>query len=169
MLMEILCEIKASLNEHPEQHSDPEIYWTFENNSLGEGVLTVIEDSGEDRFPGMLVTERRRKGLQMRRVRRGLFTTNRNKLSACARLKSLIESDRMVIFSNNLLRQLKTFVSSGASFGAKPGENDDLVSATLMVVRMLDVALAWGTEAGDLREHIADDEIGGGEPMPVVI
>ena len=168
MLMEILCEIEAMLIENPEQIEAPEIYWTFENNSLGEGVLTIIEDTGEDRFPGMLVTERRRKGLQMRRVRRGLFTTNRNKLSACARLKSLIESDRMVISSNNLLRQLKTFVSTGASFAAKPGENDDLVSATLMAVRMLDVALAWGSEAGDLREHISDDEIGS-EPMPVVI
>jgi hypothetical protein len=168
MLMEILCEIEAMLIENPEQIEAPEIYWTFENNSLGEGVLTIVEDTGEDRFPGMLVTERRRKGLQMRRVRRGLFTTNRNKLSACARLKSLIESDRMVISSNNLLRQLKTFVSTGASFAAKPGENDDLVSATLMAVRMLDVALAWGSEAGDLREYISDDEIGS-EPMPVVV
>lgn len=168
MMMEILCEIEAMLHEHPDQIEALEIYWTFENNSLGEGVLTIIEDTGEDRFPGMLVTERRRKGLQMRRVRRGLFTTNRNKMSACARLKSLIESDRMVISSNNLLRQLKTFVSTGASFAAKPGENDDLVSATLMVVRMLDVALAWGSDAGDLREHISDDEIGT-EPMPVVI
>ena len=168
MMMEILCEVEAMLNESPDQVQDPEIYWTFENNTLGEGVLTVIEDTGEERFPGMLITERRRKGLQMRRVRRGLFTTNRNKLSACARLKSLIESDRIVINSNNLLRQLKTFVSTGASFSAKPGENDDLVSAALMCVRMLDIALAWGSEAGDLREYIADEEIGS-EPMPVVI
>jgi hypothetical protein len=169
MLMEILCEIEAMLLEHPQQTNDPELYWTFENNTLGEGVLTVIEDTGEERFPGSLVTERRRKGLQMRRVRRGLFTSNRNKLSACARLKSLIESDRMVINSRNLLRELKTFVSTGVAFKAKPGENDDLVSATLLCVRMLDIALAWGTSPGDLREHISDDEIGGGEPMPMII
>lgn len=168
VLMEILCEIEATLLENPEQINDPEIYWTFENNSLGEGVLTIVEDTGEERFPGMLVTERRRKGLQMRRVRRGLLTTNRNKLSACARLKSLIESDRMVIHSNNLLRELKNYVASDTSFHAKQGENDDLVSATLMVVRMLDIALAWGTVAGDLREYISDDEMVV-EPMPVVI
>lgn len=167
-MMEILCEIEALLLENPDQISDPEIYWTFENNTLGEGVLTIIEDTREDRFPGSLVTERRRKGLQMRRVRRGLHTNARNKLSACARLKSLIETDRMVIHSNNLLRQLKNFVAIGNSFKAKPGEYDDLVSATLMVVRMLDIVLAWGTNPGDLREYIADDEMEL-EPMPVVI
>src|SRR5262249_37719314 len=110
----------------------------------------------------------RRKGIQMRRVRRGLFTTNRNKLSACARLKSLIESDRMVIHSNNLLRQLKNFVAIGTTFQAKPGEFDDLVSATLLVVRMLDIVLSWGTQGGDLREYIDDGEMAL-EPMPVVI
>jgi len=168
IMMEVLCEIEAILLEHPDQISDPEIYWTFENNTLGEGVLTVVEDTGEDRFPGMLVTERRRKGINMRRVRRGLFTTNRSKMSACARLKSLIESDRMAIYSNNLIRQLKNFVATGTSFQAKSGENDDLVSACLLAVRMLDITLAWGSEAGDLREYISDEELSG-EPMPVII
>jgi len=167
-MMEILCELDACLREHPDQISDPELFWTFENNTLGEGVLTVIEDTHEDRFPGSLVTERRRKGIQMRRVRRGLFTSNRAKLSACARLKSLIESDRMVISSNNLIRQLKNFVATGVSYQAKSGEFDDLVSACLLVVRMLDIVLSWGTAAGDLREHISDDEMAL-EPMPVVI
>jgi len=104
----------------------------------------------------------------MRRVRRGLFTTNRSKMSACARLKSLVESDRMAIYSNNLIRQLKNFVATGTSFQAKPGENDDLVSACLLAVRMLDITLAWGSEAGDLREYISDEELSG-EPMPVII
>jgi Terminase large subunit, T4likevirus-type, N-terminal/Terminase RNaseH-like domain len=168
VMMEILCEIEAMLLENPEQIADPEIYWSFENNTLGEGVLTIVEDTSEDRFPGMLVTERRRKGIQMRRVRRGLFTTNRSKLSACARLKSLIESDRMLISSKQLIRELKNFVATGSTFQAKPGEFDDLVSATLIAVRMLDIVLAWGSEAGDLRERIEDDELSG-EPMPVII
>jgi len=65
-MLEILTEIDAMLQEHPDQIGDPDIYWTFENNTLGEGVLTIIEDTHEDRFPGSLVTERGRKGLQMR-------------------------------------------------------------------------------------------------------
>jgi len=170
VMMEVLYEIDGILRGHPQQVADPEIYWTFENNSLGEGVLTIVEDTGEERFPGSLITERRRKGISMKRVRRGLHTNARNKMSACARLKSLVESDRMTINSNNLLRELKNFVATGNSFAAKSGETDDLVSATLMIVRMLDIALAWGTSAGDLREYISDSEIGDEvEPMPVVI
>lgn len=170
-MMEILCEIEAMLLEHPDQTVEPadSIYWSFENNTIGEGVLTIVEDTHEDRFPGSLVNERRRKGIQMRRVRRGLFTTPRNKMSACARLKSLLESDRMTIYSANLLRELKNFVAAGDSFKAKPGEHDDLVCSTLMICRMLDIVLSWGTAAsGNLREYISDDELMV-EPMPVVI
>lgn len=168
-LMDILYALDGLLRENPAQISDPEIFWSFENNGVGEAILTIVEDSDEDRFPGQLVTEPRRKGLQMRRVRRGLFTSNRSKLSACARLKSLIESNRMIVNSANLLRELKNFVGTGASFKGKPGEHDDLVAATLVIVRMLDIVLRWGTEGGNLRECIQDDELFEQEPMPVLI
>jgi hypothetical protein len=168
-LMDILYALDGILRENPAQIGEPEIFWSFENNTLGEGILTIVEDTDEDRFPGQLVTEPRRKGLQMRRVRRGLFTSNRSKLSACARLKSLIESNRMTVNSNNLLRELKNFVGTGASFRAKSDEHDDLVTATLVVVRMLDIVIRWGTEAGNLRECIQDDELFEQEPMPVLI
>jgi hypothetical protein len=171
VLMEMMYALDGTLRDNPEQTSDPEIFWTFENNTIGEGVLTIVEDTQEDRFPGQLVTERRRKGLNMKRVRRGLNTTPKNKLSACARLKSLIESDRMKINSTNLVKELKNFVSTGVSFRAKSGEHDDLVMSTLMIVRMLDIVLTWGTDAGDLREYIDDEELLSEEcdAMPVVI
>ncbi len=54
------------------------------------------------------------------------------------------------------------------SYGAKPGEHDDLVSALLLVVRMLDIVIWIGADAGDLNERIADEELGEGDPMPVV-
>ena len=157
-LLSTLKFLDDYLRADPEQMGDPEIYWTVENNSIGEAALVVIEDTGEERFPGMFVSEKKRRGT-VRRIRKGMNTTNRSKLSACARLKSLIESDRMVINSGSLLRELKNYVSSGASFKAKPGEHDDLVSALLLVVRMLDVALQWGANAGDLREVIRDEEL----------
>lgn len=169
VLMDILYVLDDSLRNNPAQQGNPEIYWTFENNAIGESILTIVEDTDEDRFPGMLVTERRRKGLQMRRVRRGLHTTQRNKLSACSRLKSLLESGRMKIASNNLIKELKNFVATGSTVKAKLGEHDDLVLATLLAIRMLDIVLSWGTNAGDLREIIGGDESEGEtDPMPVV-
>ena len=32
------------------------IYWTVENNSIGEGALIVIRDMGEENIPGMFVS-----------------------------------------------------------------------------------------------------------------
>ena len=167
ILLQTLWYIDDVLCESDEQEGVPEIFWTVENNSIGEALLLVIEDTGEERFPGNFVCERKRKG-QVRRFRKGLTTGPRNKLSACARLKSLLESGRMQISSGNLIREFKNYVHVGQSFKAKSGEKDDLVAAVLLIVRMLDVVLMWGGQAGDLREHISDEEILSlQEPMPV--
>jgi hypothetical protein len=168
VLLQTLHFLDGSLRDDPQQINEPEIYWTVENNTIGEAVLQIIEDTGEDRFPGMFVHEKRRKGQPRGRIRKGLNTDHRKKLSACARLKSLIESDRCKIVSRQLIRQLKVFVAKETSFSAKPGEHDDLVSASLLCVRMLDVVLGWGNDAGDLREYIDDQEVFD-EGMPVLL
>ena len=170
-LLQILHTIDEELRSNPEQHGDPEIFWTVENNTIGEAVLVVIEDTGDDRFPGQMVNEKKKKG-QMRRFRKGMTTDNRRKLSACARLKSLIESGRMVINSNNLGIELKNFVASGASYAAKRGCTDDLVSASLLIARMLDIVIDWSQGAEILRERIGDDELFSdpdSAPMPTVV
>lgn len=175
VLLEALYALDGILRENPAQVGQPEIFWTFENNTIGEAILTIVDDTGEERFPGSLVTERRLKGLQMKRIRKGLNTTNRSRLSSLARMKGMIESGRMTIHSRNLIRELKNFVTIGNTFKAKPGEHDDLVMATSLIVRMLDSVLLWGmqTGAGNLREYISDDELGGNviedEPMPIVL
>jgi hypothetical protein len=170
ILLQTLLFLDATLRENPEQRGEPDIYWTVENNTLGEASLLIIEDTGEDRFPGLFLTERRRKGVGKGRFRKGMTTTAARKLSACARLKSLIESDRMKVNSALLIKELKNFVGKQATFGAKPGETDDLVSASLLAARALDVVLYWGAQAGDLREFITDEELEDtGEPMPVVV
>ena len=173
VLMEAMYALDGFLRDNPLQSGDPEIFWTFENNSIGEAVLTIVEDTGEERFPGSLVTERRRKGLNMKRVRKGLNTTTKSRLSSLARLKSLIESGRMTIHSQNLIRELKNFVAVGNSYKAKPGEHDDLVMATSLIVRMIDIVLSWSlnSENRQLREYIDDSELADlvEEPLPVLI
>lgn len=167
VLMQTLHFIDDTLRNHPSQFNEPEIFWTVENNTVGEAALIVIEDTGEDRFPGVFVSEKKRKG-QTRRYRKGLTTDNRKKLAACARWKSLIQSGRAVVHSAQLIREMKNFVAKESSFSAKPGEHDDLVMAALLCVRMLEVVIGWGTNVGDLREYIPDEELFE-EPMPVVV
>jgi hypothetical protein len=169
-LMRILLFIDQTLRDSHRQAGDPEIFWTVENNTIGEAILLIIEDTGEERFPGIFISEKKRKG-QTRRFRKGMNTDNKKKLSACARAKSLIESGRMLVNSDQLVKELKTFVAAGSTYKAKPGTHDDLVSAMLLNVRMLDVVLNWSANAPiELREYINEDELygnGSDEPMPI--
>lgn len=158
MLMRALLFLDAHLRNCSGQTGEPEIYWTIENNSIGETVLMVISDTGIEKFPGEMISEKRRAfGIKRRK---GLNTNNRNKLAACMRLRSLIESDRLKVNSNNLLAQLKSYVSIGITFKGKSGEKDDLVAATLLVVRMLDRLIETGFAVDEkLQEGITDDEL----------
>lgn len=169
-MMQILHTIDGELRDNPEQMGAPEIFWTVENNTLGEAILVIIEDTGEERFPGQMVNEKKKKG-QVRRFRKGLNTTNRNKLAACSRFKSLIESGRMTINSNNLLIELKNFVSSGGSFAAKRGVTDDLVMSCILITRMLEIVIDWTNGADILRERIGDGELFDDNegPLPTVV
>lgn len=168
-LLKMLMFIDQTLRDDIRQQGEPEIFWTVENNTIGEAVLQIIEDTGEERFPGIFVSEKKKKGAS-RRFRKGLNTDNKKKLSACARFKSLVESGRMLLNSDQLIKELKLFVASASSFAAKPGGHDDLVSATLLIVRMLETVLNWSNASGDLREHIGEDELfeDESEAMPVV-
>ncbi len=162
-LMKILNTLFYELSDHPDQYQDPEIYWTFENNSLGEAILQIIDDTGLDKFPGQIINEKKRKG-KVRRFRKGLCTTTTSKLASCTKFKSLIESDRMIVNSKQSLKELKSFISKGKSYSAKNGEHDDLISACLLIVRMLETVGNF-TEIDDLKETITDEEIWG---MPIL-
>lgn len=166
-LLQTLLFIDQTLRDMDDQMGEPEIYWSFENNGVGAAIGQVVEHTGEERFPGYLVSDKRKAG--SKNVQKGMFTS-RGKAAECARLKSLIESDRMKINSRNLVRELKFFIATDNTFKAKQGEHDDLVSATLLVVRLLDLVMRWEDKStNDLREHIDDEEIMQIDPMPIVV
>ncbi|MEK9700308.1 MAG: hypothetical protein VW270_31290, partial [Candidatus Poseidoniales archaeon] len=93
-------------------------------------------------------------------------TTHNSKMSACAKLKQMIENDSMVIQSKNLVSELKNFVASGNSFRAKPGEHDDLVMSTILAVRMASTISSWDQK---LFERLRDSEEELIMPMPIVM
>ena len=70
------------------------IYWSVENNGIGEACLLVINDFGEENIPGLFVSEPMRKG-HVRKFRKGFNTTHGTKITACSRLKTMLESDKM--------------------------------------------------------------------------
>jgi hypothetical protein len=151
-----------------EQTKNPQgIYWSVENNGLGEAALIVINDFGEENIPGLFVSEPIRKG-HVRKFRKGFNTTHSTKVTACSRLKTMIENDKMTIHSKPFISELKGYVATGSSYQAKVGMTDDLVSATLLAIRMMAVLKDWDPRIYDSfnqAEHDEDYE----PPMPIFI
>jgi len=159
-------EILRYINDRgQEKGGNPQIYYSVENNQLGEAALVVISDIGEENFHGLFLSEPIRKG-HIRKFRKGFNTTHRTKISACSQLKNLIETKKMEIKSKPLVSELKTFVAHGVGFGAKSGEHDDLISSTLLVIRMADVLADWDPHIYDkMTEKITEEQM----PMPIFV
>ena len=143
------------------------VYWSVENNGIGEACLIVIQDFGEENIPGLFVSEPMRKG-HVRKFRKGFNTTHGTKITACSRLKTMIENDKMTIHSKPLISELKGFVATGSSFQAKSGMSDDLVSATLLALRMMAVLKDWDPRIYNTFTQ-ADDYEDYEPPMPIFI
>jgi hypothetical protein len=152
---------------HTETQNNNGIYWSVENNGIGEACLLVINDFGEENIPGLFVSEPMRKG-HVRKFRKGFNTTHGTKITACSRLKTMIENDKMVIHSKPFISELKNFVATGSSYQAKSGQSDDLISATLLALRMMAVLKDWDpriyntfTQAEEMEDYEA--------PMPIFV
>ena len=142
---------------------DKSIYFTVENNTIGEAALISIAEYGEENIKGYFLSE---PGGGSRRFRKGFNTSHKPKLAACAKLKNLIETDRMCIRSKSLISELKNFVAVGTSYQAKLGETDDLVMSTLLVVRALQVLQTYHA---NLDEQMRDHQDVTVEPLPFIM
>ena len=116
--------------------SENDIYYSVENNGIGEANLVAISELGEENIKGIFLSEPRKMGTSAR-YRKGFTTTNPTKLSACAKFKQLVESKKLKIKSKNLISELKTFVAARNSYNARIGDTDDLVTSCLLVIRMM--------------------------------
>jgi len=158
----ILTEITKYLAETV---SNNNIYYSVENNTIGEAALISISEIGEENIRGIFLSEPRSSG-GGRRYRKGFNTTNSSKISACAKLKNLIESRRMMINSRPLISELKTFVAHGTSYAAKPGESDDLVMSLVLIVRMAQMLQSFDSQLDLTMKDSLQDIV---EPMPFFI
>jgi hypothetical protein len=144
------------------------IYWSVENNTVGEAALVVIADLGEETFPGMFVSEPLRKG-HIRKFRKGFNTTFGTKISACSRLKFLIEEEKMKIYSRALISELKTFIAAGTTYKAKVGQHDDLVSSLLLVIRMSVLLAEWDPRVFEVLKVTGEIDDSWEPPLPIYI
>jgi hypothetical protein len=126
------------------------IYYSVENNSIGEAALVSLNEYGESNIPGIFLSEPGKK-------RKGFNTTNKSKLAACAKFKTLVESKKMKVNSRSLITEMKAFIAAGGSYQAKIGDTDDLIMSSLLAVRMMQ---QLGDYHYDLESQIKDhDEV----------
>jgi hypothetical protein len=160
--IKLLAEINKTIYEAVGNTEN--IYYSLENNTIGEAALISLAEYGEENIFGTMLSEPKALG-NARRYRRGFNTTNKSKLAACSKFKNLLENNKLKIYSVNLISELKTFVASGGSYAAKLGEHDDLVMAAMLIVRMLQHLQSYNV---DLDTHIRDhSEII--EPLPFIM
>jgi hypothetical protein len=143
-------KLLAQINKYIEECTgEPNnIYYSIENNSIGEAALISLAEYGESNIPGIFLSEPGKK-------RKGYNTTHKVKLTACAKFKTLLESKKMTIYSKSLISELKSFVALGGSYEAKIGETDDLVMGTLLTVRMFQTLADYHF---NLEEQIRDHD-----------
>jgi hypothetical protein len=146
--IKLLAQINKYIIECTDEPSN--LYYSVENNSIGEASLVSLAEYGEANILGTFISEPGKK-------RKGFNTTNKTKLAACAKFKTLLESKKLTVNSRSLISELKAFVANGGSYAAKIGDTDDLVMASLLIVRMIQ---QLGEYHYDLDTYVRDhDEI----------
>lgn len=141
---------------------DTDIFYTVENNGIGEATIVAISEIGEESIKGVFLSETSLN----KKYRKGFTTTNRSKLSACAKFKQLVEGNRMDIKSKNLISELKTYVASGNTYQARNGDTDDLVAATLLIVRMMQLLQKYDPH---IDEQMRNLELEFDMPLPFIM
>lgn len=117
-------------------------YFSIERNGIGEGMLTLYIN--DDNFPeqASMISDSGKNKM-------GMFTDGPRKRKACLGLKQLVESGKLTARSPELIKELKTFVKRGESYSGQLGATDDCVSATLIVVRLIEEISVYEQEAFD--------------------
>jgi hypothetical protein len=168
-LIKILRYIRDRLKSSPIQTEEPEnaIYWTFENNGVGEAINALITEQGEEKFPGVFISEPKRAGI--RTGRRGLTTSQKPKMAACIKLKSMVETDKLEIASKAFVIELKNYIRKGVGYEHKNGNTDDLVSATLLTIRLAGIISNFDPNMTERLKEVLELEEETSAPLPFIM
>ena len=147
IVKDILAYIADEIGWQEISTGGTDIFWTVENNTVGEAALVQIDNVGEENFRGTMLSEPRRSG-HVRRFRKGFNTTHKSKVASCAMFKNMIEQGKLQLNSKPIIRELKSYIARGQSFEAKSGENDDLISAMLLNFRQIQYISTFDEKIG---------------------
>lgn len=124
------------------EHLNTTIYFSVENNGVGEGIIALYEADEQPPEKAEFVSE-------TGKDKRGMYTTNKVKMRACVNLKEMLERRNLFIKSKVLLAELKSFTRRKGSYEAQLGSTDDCVSAMLIVIRLVEEIATYDQVAFD--------------------
>jgi hypothetical protein len=104
----------------------------IETNDLGQQVADILFYDLEYENVYMSVNDKIKEGAGGKQKTPGIRTTKRTKAIGCDQLKTLVESDHLIINDHEILEELSTFTRSGTSYKAEEGKHDDLVMCLVM-------------------------------------
>ena len=81
----------------------------------------------------------------------------------------MVEKEKLKIYSKPLISELKSFIAAGSSFKAKSGQTDDLVSATLLIMRIISVLKDWDPKIYTSFSQADEDTADKVMPMPIFV
>jgi len=165
MLRRILCKIDVLQNNDPNHNGINNTYYSVERNSIGIGIIRIIERVGEEKFPGWLIDStaismnaRGESNKSAISAYRGLVTTNASKRRYAQELKQLIERNLFTVRSKFLSSQLKNFVRTGASWAAKEGSKDDIVLSGILMCHLIDEIRDQEPDLDDYIQVTVDED-----------
>ena len=89
--------------------------------------------------------------------RLGIKTTKITKRIGCANLKTLVESNKIILNDFNIINELSTYVVDGTSYNAEDGHHDDLVMCLVLFAWMVSQNYFKDVSNTDIRRRIAEE------------
>lgn len=125
-------------------------YFTVENNGIGEGFIALYES--DETFPVGIDFITEAEGNRL-----GFRTEGRSKLRLCLTFKQLVEAGKIDVGEDRLIKELKSFIQTKGAYAAQVGATDDIISAVLLVVRLLEEIAIYEQRAFDVMNQF--DEV----------
>ena len=129
------------------EHHGKEVYFSVENNGVGNGILSLYEADEFKPEKAILISDDGKDKL-------GMVTTDKNKMQSCLMLKEAFEKDILKLYSPLLIKELKNFKRDKGAYNKKAGSTDDLISGILITLRLLQEVSMYDERAYNLLYRI---------------
>lgn len=153
--MSLVCEFRSNTLSSPNAYATLKMllkkindigstcYFSVENNGVGEGIIALYESDETIPESAEFISEEGANRLGMR-------TENKVKLRTCLVLKQMIENGTFPIVSETMLKELRSFIAQKGNYSAQTGATDDLITGSLVIIRLLGEMATYDQKAFDM-------------------